>query len=80
MDSTPRLLHLHALARHLGVPVGWLRTEAEAGHIPAVRTGAHQWLFDAERVEAVLLERAATPPAALSPQPTAAPKGRGASA
>ena len=45
------------MARHVRVPVRWLRAEAEANRIPHLRAGT-QLLFDPETVERVLLERA----------------------
>ena len=45
------------MARHIRVPVAWLRAEAEAGRVPHLRAGT-QLLFDPETVERVLLERA----------------------
>lgn len=57
MLSDTRLTPLSQLARRLRVPVRWLRAEAEAGRLPAVRA-ERQFLFDAETVERLLLERA----------------------
>jgi hypothetical protein len=45
------------MARSLGVPVKWLRAEAQAGRIPGLRADT-TWLFDADLVERVLAERA----------------------
>ncbi len=56
------------MARHLRVPVRWLKAEAEAGRIPHVKADA-VLLFDPETVERVLLERAQA----------AAPAGKGGS-
>ena len=47
----------HAAAR-LGVPVAWLRREAEGGTVPVLRAG-RRLLFDVEAVAEVLRERAA---------------------
>ncbi len=47
----------HAAAR-LGVPVAWLRREAEAGTVPSLRVG-RRLLFDVEAVAEALRERAA---------------------
>jgi hypothetical protein len=61
MDSTStRPLPLNVVARRLRVPVRWLRAEAEAGRIPALRADS-QFLCDPEAVEAVLLKRARRP-------------------
>jgi hypothetical protein len=45
------------MARWVRVPVAWLKAEAEAGRIPALRAGT-VFLFDPATVERVLLERA----------------------
>jgi excisionase family DNA binding protein len=60
MDA-PRLLHLAALARRLGVPATWLRKEADSGRLPCVKAGT-QRLFDADAIERLLLERARRDP------------------
>ena len=57
MLTAARLTPLSHLARRLRVPVRWLRAEAEAGRLPAVHA-ERQFLFDAETVERLLLERA----------------------
>jgi hypothetical protein len=58
MNTTQsKLLPVGPMARRLRVPVRWLRAEAEAGRIPHVQA-ERALLFDAETVEAVLLERA----------------------
>ena len=44
-------------ARHLRVPVGWLRGEADAGRIPHLRAG-RVILVDLELIRSVLLKRA----------------------
>jgi hypothetical protein len=45
------------MARRLGVETGWLRSEAEAGRVPAVPAG-NTYLFAPAVVERALLERA----------------------
>ena len=62
-----RLLDLGRMARHLRVASSWLADEARAGRVPAVAAG-RSFLFDAELVERVLLERART----INPTPEAA--------
>jgi hypothetical protein len=57
MQTTTRLFLLNVVARRLRVPVRWLRAEAEAGRIPALRV-EQQFLCDLEAVEAALLARA----------------------
>lgn len=44
-DTSPPLLTLRQAARHLGVPMRWLATQAAAGTVPALRAG-NRWLFD----------------------------------
>jgi hypothetical protein len=55
--SDSQLLPLNIAARRLRVPLAWLRAEAEARRIPALRAGK-MWLCDLAAVEAALLERA----------------------
>jgi hypothetical protein len=58
MESVaPRLLPLNLIARRLRVPFRWLKVEAEAGRIPALRAEG-RFLCDFAAVEAALLERA----------------------
>jgi hypothetical protein len=61
MESTTATwpLTLNEMARSLGVPARWLRAEAEAGRIPGLRADT-TWLFDADLVERLLLERGPT--------------------
>lgn len=59
--SETRLHTLRMLARRFkryGLSAAWLRAEAEAGRIPCLRAG-RRMLFDADAVEAVLIQRAA---------------------
>ena len=51
-------MSLRRTAARLGVPIAWLKTEAEARRIPSLRAG-RRLLFNPEAVEQVLLERAA---------------------
>jgi excisionase family DNA binding protein len=48
-------------ARRLRVPVAWLRDEADAGRIPAIKAG-RQYLFASATVDQVLFQRASNPP------------------
>lgn len=57
MNTESKLLTTPFMARRLRVPVGWLREEAEAGRIPAIKAG-RVFLFDPETTERVLVERA----------------------
>lgn len=52
------LLTLPRMARRLGVTVGWLRAEAEAGRVPHLRAGK-RFLFNPAAVQQVLAARAA---------------------
>lgn len=51
------LLKTGQMARCLGVPARWLREEAEAGRIPALKAD-NIFLFDPETVTRILTERA----------------------
>lgn len=53
----PKLFPAPLMARHLGVPLRWLKSEAGAGRIPHVKA-EKVLLFDPDTVEQVLLERA----------------------
>jgi len=55
--ETSQLVPLNVAARWLRVSVRWLKTEAEAGRIPALFAG-NQYVCDFSAVEAALLERA----------------------
>ncbi len=57
MIHLPKLLPAGPMARHLRVPVRWLKAEAEAGRLPHVQA-ERVLLFDPETVEKVLVERA----------------------
>jgi len=45
---------VRVVARRLGVPVAWLRREAETGGVPAIRTG-RLWLVHLEGARGRLL-------------------------
>jgi hypothetical protein len=53
----PKPITLGTLARRLHLPIGWLKQEAEAERIPALKAG-DVFLFDLDAVEQTLLERA----------------------
>lgn len=57
LDQNKQAVTLSRMARILRVPVGWLRTEAEAGRVPHLRAGA-VILFDPMAVQRVLVARA----------------------
>ena len=44
-------------ASRIGIPASWLKSEAEAGRLPAVRVGK-RLLFNVEQVERALLAKA----------------------
>jgi len=54
----PQVLPANQMARYLGVPVSWLKSEADAGRVPHLKAGK-SYLFNPEAVEAVLAKRAA---------------------
>jgi hypothetical protein len=56
-NPPPRLVPLRTVARRLGLPLAWLRAEADAGRIPVLHAG-RAYLCDPDAVEAALLERA----------------------
>lgn len=62
------LLPLSPMARVLGVPAGWLRSEADAGRLPCVRCG-RAYLFSRTAVEAALARQAGHEAATQSCQP-----------
>jgi excisionase family DNA binding protein len=57
-ERTETFLPPESTADRLGVPVAWLRREAQAGRIPHLKAG-RRILFNPELVERVLLERTA---------------------
>lgn len=71
MDTFP-LLPLGAMAARLGVQPRDLREAAENGSVPCVRLGQRGLMFDPQRVESHLVERASD----LEPDPCAEP-GKG---
>lgn len=57
----PRLVPLSSMARRLRVTAAWLKSEAEAGRVPALKAD-RRFLFNPETVELSLLERATAAP------------------
>jgi hypothetical protein len=53
----PTFKSLSQTATTLGVPVSWLKREANAGRVPCLRAG-RRFLFDMEAVATVLAQRA----------------------
>ncbi len=47
---------LHIAATTLGVPIAWLRAEAEADRVPFLKAG-RRFLFNTESVKRALLNR-----------------------
>lgn len=54
-------MKLKQAAKELGVAYYWLREQAVAGTIPAIRTGGDKgtWLVDAEQVKESMMKQAA---------------------
>jgi len=48
---------LKIAASRIGIPASWLKSEAEAGRLPAIRVGK-RLLVNVEQVESALLEKA----------------------
>ena len=56
-DDDEVFMPLRRAAGLLGVPITWLKEEAEAGRVPSLMIGRRR-LFNLEAVEHVLVERA----------------------
>lgn len=54
----PTFDSLSRTATTLGIPISWLKREAEAGRVPCLRAG-RRFLFDIEAVAKTLSERSA---------------------
>lgn len=52
-----RFESVETVAAKLGVPTSWLKSEAVAGHVPALTVG-RRLLLDVQQVRAALSERA----------------------
>lgn len=74
-EGAERLVNVHGLAEHLRLPAIWLRKEALAGRIPALRVG-HRYRFNPLAVEHALLERAADIPTQRGAAPTESPRAK----
>lgn len=57
MQPEERFCSLQRAARLLGVPVGWLASEAEAGRVPFVQAGRRK-LVELAKIRDALRERA----------------------
>lgn len=51
-----KLLTLDQVSERTGLPVAWLRREADAGRLPHIRAGRSR-MFDLETVHKALVER-----------------------
>jgi len=60
MDRSNRPTTLSQASRALGVPVPWLREEAEAGRLPCLRVGENRFVFDLEQLRGIIFERIRT--------------------
>ena len=59
--SDAKLISLSELARRTGLPIAWLRREADAGTIPCLRAGRLR-MFDLNAVREVLDTRSRKAP------------------
>ena len=59
--STRAYISAIELANELGLPLGWLKTEAKAGRIPSLQVGRRR-LFDADAVRKALTEQTDSTP------------------
>lgn len=57
-ENQKQLVSDRAMARQIGVPIGWLKAEAEAGRVPSLKAGRTH-IFNPVAVVAALSERAA---------------------
>ncbi|MCH7526521.1 MAG: hypothetical protein IID39_03705 [Planctomycetes bacterium] len=57
MKPQKTFVTIHDLSRRLGLPIAYLRREAETGRLPHVKAG-QRLLFHVESAERALLERA----------------------
>lgn len=55
-DLPPRPTGVAKASRALGVPIAWLKEEADAGRIPCLRAGKN-YLFDLEILRAIIMDR-----------------------
>ena len=56
MNTPHRPVTLFQASRSLGLPVAWLREEADAGRIPCLRAG-ERYLFDLDLLRELILDR-----------------------
>lgn len=51
-----KLITIKELTEQTGLPVAWIKREADEGRLPCIHVGRRRY-FDAEAVEAALIER-----------------------
>ena len=57
MNTERKLLPARVIAHRLGVPMSWVKAEAEVGRLPSLRVG-RTVLFDLDAVRETILRRA----------------------
>lgn len=62
MNEDRRIFTANQMAQRLGVTIRWLKQEAEAGRVPAIRAES-RFLFNPDAVQEALLHRASEPQA-----------------
>ena len=58
-EKPMEIITLTTMARRLKVPARWLKEQAEAGRVPALRAGRRRWLCEPEAVTEALAHLAA---------------------
>jgi len=58
LTVSPKFLTLRRVAQRVGVPIKWLKAEAEAGRIPTISVSGGRRLADPEQVAEALQGRA----------------------
>ena len=66
MDAKSTFISAIELSNELGLPLAWLKTEAEAGRIPSLRAN-RRLMFNCDAVKGALLKRARELPEADRP-------------
>jgi len=61
MNTNKQLLTTRGIARHFGLPVAWVVTEADAGRLPHLKVGRRR-LFSTVAVHQALLKAASLLP------------------
>jgi hypothetical protein len=73
-EDAGALVSLQVMARQLGVPVKWLREQAQAGTIPGLNAG-NRWLFCPDVAEAAVRAMAGDALAGVMVNPPSERKG-----